>query len=211
MSERTGSREAEAPPPRLSLAAGLCLPVGLGLIMVGLLAGRPDLITFALPILIFVLWGWIGRPLRAGRLTLRADDQQPRPGVIPARLVIEPAPEIDQVLVRVNAPGHRPREVAIDARRFRTEDAESVKVSMETVRTGRRELFWAEWLEAGTAGVTRSDPHLSGPVSITVLAGTATDPAGAAAVPAAGPDRSAQLAAGRRRRRPARRPAVRTG
>jgi uncharacterized protein (DUF58 family) len=162
---------SEAPPPRLSLAAGLSLPIGLGLIMIGLLAGRPDLITFALPILLFVLWGWLGRPLQAGRLTLQADDQQPRPGVIPARLMIEPAPAIDQVLVRVNAPGHRPREVAVDARRFRTDDAEPVRVSMETVRTGRRDLFWAEWLEAGTAGVTRSDAQLSGPVAITVLPG----------------------------------------
>lgn len=173
---RRGAAPAEGAPPRLSLAAGLSLPVGFGLIMIGLLAGRPDVITFALPIVLFVLWGWLGRPRRPGRLTLRADDQQPRPGVIPARLMIEPAPEVDQVLVRVNAPGHRPREAAVDARRFRTGDGDEtlagVRVSMETVRTGRRDLFWVEWLEAGAAGVTRSDPQLSGPVAITVLPGT---------------------------------------
>ncbi len=175
MTDPAAAREVESAPPRLSLAAGLSLPVGLGLIMIGLLAGRPDLVTFALPILLFVLWGWLGGPRRAGRLTLRADDQQPRPGVIPARLVIEPAPAIDQLLIRVNAPGHRSREAALDARRFRTDGtgdgADGVRVSMATVRTGRRELFWVEWLGAGTAGVTRTDAQLSGPVAITVLPG----------------------------------------
>lgn len=166
------AREARRPeatlPPRLSLAAGLSLPVALGLIMLALLAGRPDVVTFALPVVLFVLWGWLNRPATPGRLDLQADDQQPRPGVIPARMIMEPAGEL--IMVRVNAPGHRPREAVLDAGRLDDHDR-GVGISMETVRTGRRDLFWVEWYEAGTAGVTRTEPQQAGPVAITVLPG----------------------------------------
>ncbi|MFC7622978.1 DUF58 domain-containing protein [Microlunatus sp. GCM10028923] len=165
---RERARPEQTLPPRLSLAAGLSLPVAVGLIMFALLAGRPDVVTFALPVVLFVLWGWLGRPAAPGRLDLRADDQQPAPGVIPARMIMEPAGEL--IMVRVNAPGHRPREAVLDATRLEDRD-HGVGISMETVRTGRRDLFWVEWYEAGTAGVTRTEPQQTGPVAITVLPG----------------------------------------
>lgn len=166
----SSANHPEPAAPRLTLAAGLSLPAAIGLIMIGLLAGRPDAIAFALPIVLFVLWGWLGRQRQHGRVSLRAPDQQPQPGVIPAQLVIEPAAGVDLVAVRVNAPGHRSREAVVDARRF-SADGPSVEITMETVRTGRRDLFWVEWIETGTAGVTRTEARLDGPVTITVLPG----------------------------------------
>jgi uncharacterized protein (DUF58 family) len=134
--------------------------------MLGLLVHRTDVTVLGVPLVLTVLWTWLHRPSATVRVQITGADRIGRPGAIGHAVEIQPAPGVATVLVRAGAPGHRPVEALVSCRRPR-----SVRMSIVSVRTGRRDLFWVHYLAAGPDHVVKSEPVVLGPVKVTVLPG----------------------------------------
>lgn len=107
-------RPAKAPawglaPASIGWAAG-----GVVLLVLGLLARRPDLVAIGTPLLLGVAWSASTRPRRLATARLAGDDQPTgSAGIIEARVEIEPAEQPTMIALRVRAPGHRASEALV--------------------------------------------------------------------------------------------------
>jgi uncharacterized protein (DUF58 family) len=107
--------------------------------------------------------GW---PTTAARARLRAADQTATTGQLEAELVVEAAAEVPLLAVRVDAPGHRPREALLRAR------DRVVAVRMRSVRTGSRPLFQLDVRSTDASALLLSPVSSQPPVVMTVLPST---------------------------------------
>jgi uncharacterized protein (DUF58 family) len=142
-----------------SLAAGVLL--GLGLLMVGLLAGRADIAVLGAPALLSTLWGWTSRPQGTGpSVTFEAaDTTDAQPGELRGRVRIDAPDDATPVRLRVTSPGNEDAHVTVLVERTRTLD-----LTMRSARTGPHRLFRVDLLAAGPEGGFESVPdHAQAP------------------------------------------------
>ena len=137
---------------------------GVVLLVLGLLARRPDVVAIGAPLLLGLAWSTSARPKQLPTARLHGDDQPAgSTGTVDAEVVIDPAEQPTTIALRARAPGHRPAEALVVA------DRRSVPVSIRTVRTGRRELFTlahrAVGVDALLSVAAVSDP----PLTMTIL------------------------------------------
>ncbi len=145
---------------------------GAALLVVGGVLGRPDVAVLGAPLVAAAGWGWLRRPRGGGiRPSLRspgdADPGTPaeslRTGEVVAVLDLPAQAGVETVRLRVHAPGHRPAEAVVGARRDRT-----LRLSLDTVRTGRLEVFPVDYAASGPEDAVRSAP-LSLPARVVTL------------------------------------------
>lgn len=150
--------------PWKSAGTAVALAIGAGgLAMLGLVAGRADLIVLAGPLAIGLVWSWVARPTEPGTVTLTLPHRD-QDGRITAEVHIEPASGSASALLRVAAPEHRSADALVSTRRAR-----AVRLSVSGVRTGRRSVFAVAHQEAGSERLVRSESRTVGPVRMTVL------------------------------------------
>ena len=134
------------------------------LLVLGTLAGRPDVAALAVPVLLGVLIAWGYRPSGSAAARVQRPEQSVRAGEVSAYLELTADPRITTARVRVHAPGHRPTEALVAADRTRR-----IRLSIDTVRTGRLSVFPVDYLATGADEVARSDPRTVPPVAVTLL------------------------------------------
>jgi uncharacterized protein (DUF58 family) len=149
---------------RLAPAAIGWLGAGVVLLVLGVIARRPDVVAIGAPLLIGLAWGTSQRPKRVPAVRLKGDDQPTgSTGVVSAELEIAPADWPTALALRVRAPGHRSSEVLVVAER------RTLEVSMRTVRTGRRELFGLSHRAVGADALTSTGAANDPPLRMTIL------------------------------------------
>ena len=151
---------------RISVGAISAAAAGLALLVLGLLLGRPDVAVLGVPLVLGVLWDWLQRPTTTSSVRFGSLQQESQPGLVAHSLALGSAPGVATVLVRARAPGHRPVIALVSAERAR-----EVELSVRTVRTGERDMFAVDYLEAGPGQVVKAEPASVGPVKVTVLPG----------------------------------------
>ncbi len=128
------------------------LLAGGGLVVAGLLLGRPDLAALGVPLVLSVLWGLVRRPDASADPGVDASlsDLRLVPGGrrVEARLSLRALDGVPVTRVRVSAPAHGDVEALVDSRITRHLD-----LSLTTVRTGRVRGFTVEYLGSGPGGV----------------------------------------------------------
>ena len=163
---------ARVPPPVPAAAmvpapAGTAWLVGGVLVaVVGLVAGRPEVAALGLPLLLGLVVARAGWPTSGAHARLRAADQTATGGQLEAELVVEAAAGAPLLGVRVDAPGHRPREALLRAR------DRVVGVAMRSVRTGSRPLFRLDARSTDGSALLLGPVSSQPPVVMTVLPST---------------------------------------
>ncbi|MFD3445082.1 DUF58 domain-containing protein [Microbacteriaceae bacterium 4G12] len=156
---------------------------GAALLVLGGVLGRPDVAVLGAPLVAAAGWGWLRRPRGVGirpRLhapgdragagdSVRAGDSgrpgdSVRTGEVAADLELPAAAGVETVRLRVHAPGHRAAEAIVGARRDR-----SLRLSLDTVRTGRLEVFPVDWAASGPEDAVRSSPRSLSARVVTLL------------------------------------------
>jgi uncharacterized protein (DUF58 family) len=133
------------------------------MLALGLLTGRPDVATLGVPLAGAVFWGWATRSrgaLRADRGPVQRDAEQ---GTVSAVLDLDTPPAADAVLLRLRAPGYRVTEALL------APGPRSLEMSIETVRTGRADVFGIDAIASGAESMTRSEPVSIPAAEITLL------------------------------------------
>ena len=149
---------------RLAPAAIGWLGGGVVLLVLGVVARRPDVVAIATPLLIGLAWGTSRRPQWVPTARLSGDDQPTgSTGTVDAEVEIAPAERPTALALRVRAPGHRPSDVLVVAER------RTLRVSMRTVRTGRRELFGLAHRAVAADALTSTGVATDRPLTMTIL------------------------------------------
>jgi uncharacterized protein (DUF58 family) len=140
-----------------SVAAALLLGLGV-------LAGRADVAVLGVPLAGVVLWGWLRRPAGAATVGIARARAAASHGEVAGQLEIAAPDGADTVWVRVEAPGHTALHALVGAEADR-----AIRVSIESVRTGRYRMFAGGWLGIGANGITRGSPQVIGGTTVTLL------------------------------------------
>ena len=149
---------------RLAPAAIGWLGAGVVLLVLGVVARRPDVVAIAAPLLVGLAWGTSQRPQWVPAVRLTGNDQPTgSTGSVSAEIEIVPAERPTALALRVTAPGHRPGDVLVVAER------RSLEVSMRTVRTGRRELFGLAHRAVAADALTSTGVASDRPLTMTIL------------------------------------------
>ena len=148
----------------VTTVAAFAAVAGMVLAVLGLLIGRPDLVVVGAPLILSMVWGIAIPPRAMPGVSLGI----PRPVVeyseVEAPLSIDPAEGVPATRIRVSAESHRSVEALVDTREPR-----KLRVSLVTVRTGRRKMFRIDFVGISSNTVFRSEPQTVGPVSIILL------------------------------------------
>lgn len=146
---------------------GSALPrlfAGGGLLVLGLLAGRADVASLGVPLVLSVVLGLLRRPATDIEVQLGPPRYGTTEGRITSTLRIVGSGGGVAARLRVATPGFRDREVLVDASGPR-----DVDLSVVTVRTGRQHLFRVDHQCRGAHAVLRAPMDWVGPVSLVVL------------------------------------------
>ena len=143
----------------VAYAVAAALLLGLGVV-----AGRADVAVLGVPLAGAVLWGWLRRP--AGEPAVRIARARPTAphGEVAALLELDAPAGADALWVRVEAPGHTALHALV-----RAEPSRGIRISVDSVRTGRFRMFAGGWLPIGASGVTRGAPQVIGGTAVTLL------------------------------------------
>ena len=142
-----------------AVGGGLVWSIGVGVALVALggLSGRPDVAVLGVAPVLSGLWAlWVrprGEVWVDVRRTSTQDGSGRAPGTLTARLDLAAPPGTEAVRVRVSRPGHTPVDALVDVPLTR-----SLEVTAASVRTGPQDLFRVEHRGVGTG------MHLAGPV-----------------------------------------------
>lgn len=122
---------------RLTVAATTSVAVGLLLVAVGLVFGRPDVACVGAPLVLSAVWNMAVRAPEREYASMGAAIFEPDAGRIAATITIAGVPTSGALLLRVGASGYRDaRALAAVGRSGRT-----IGVSVDTARTGPHEVF----------------------------------------------------------------------
>ena len=148
----------------LTASAVSRLFAGGSLVLVGLLAGRPDVVVLGAPLVLTVIWGLAHRPSGGSAADLGESRYERPRSRVEAVLVLQPAAGVSTIRLRVAAPGHRRHEVLVDGRARR-----ALRLSLVTARTGRQDTFVVDHMDSGVEAVLRAEPCTLGPAALVVL------------------------------------------
>lgn len=137
---------------------------GLLLVLLGLISGRPLVVTLGMPLVIGTAWSWSQRPRGIADVTIDDSRYRSETGQVEGDLRIVPTTGLATTNLRIGSSAHRPVDVLVDSTRGR-----SLRLSVSGTRTGRRSVFTAVYLQAGLDQITRLDPESLGPIDVTVL------------------------------------------
>ncbi len=151
---------------RLTTAVTGWLVAGSVLLLAGLVANRPTVAVLGVPLLLAVAWSCLRGPTTGVGADLRAGEQMAAHGQLVGQIDVSPAAGAELMEFRVRAPGHRPVEALVRARR------RTIGVAMRTVRTGRREIFQLDYRSTSADRLLSTTAIEQSPVVITVLPGT---------------------------------------
>ena len=185
-----------------SRAAVAGVVVGLGLVVVGAFAGRPDVAVLGAAPVVAGFWDWRRRPSSVPSVRVDASSDGPVAGTLRVdAVVVAPGP---MALVGVRRGLQDLVEVLVTV-----DGSRRLPVAVHTVRTGPQEVAIVDVQGIGPGAASVSEA--SAPSSRTTLVLPAPRPLGdlRPAAPAARSDRRARVATTRRGRRPARRAPVR--
>jgi uncharacterized protein (DUF58 family) len=156
-----------------------CLVAGAVLLAMGGLGRRPDIAVLGVPLLAMVAWSWLRRPVAEPAAEIAPCAQVPGSGRLSAEVQVSSGKPTGRAVglvgFRVGAPGHRPVECLVVGR------PATYEVTMRTVRTGRREVFWLEHRAAGRDRLWVIPPADRETLELTVL--PTTHPLSAAPLP----------------------------
>ncbi|PFG43186.1 uncharacterized protein (DUF58 family) [Isoptericola jiangsuensis] len=163
-----GLRQPDEPVWRRTPAGVGALVVGAALLTLGLLAGRADVALLGVPVLLSAAWtgrpgAWTGGTADRATTATLTSAPTAEPGRLGAVLTVDPPPGAELVQVRVAAPGHRPAELVVAARR------RELTLHLSTVRTGPQPTFVADVRGHGPGGATAEDPVRAGAPDSLVL------------------------------------------
>jgi uncharacterized protein (DUF58 family) len=137
---------------------------GVVVLALGVLTGRADVAVLGLPLLLGLAWSRSDRPGPPAAARLTGCDQPVAAGGLVAGVTLEPRPSSAVLSFRVTAPGHRAAEGVVRAEAPRT-----IGVRMDSVRTGRRDLFRLDYRVAGPDGLLTTAARSAPPLTVTVL------------------------------------------
>lgn len=122
---------------RLSAAATTSMAVGLLLVAVGLVFGRPDVACVGAPLALSALWNVAVRAPERDYAAMGAARFEPETGRIGATITVAGVPTSGALLLRVGALSYRDaRGLAVVGR-----DGRTIEMSVDTARTGPHEVF----------------------------------------------------------------------
>jgi uncharacterized protein (DUF58 family) len=133
------------------------------LLTIGVVSGRADVAVLGVPVAGMVLWGWIRRPQAPATARVIRSAGHTRVGEVAAQLELDAPSGVDAAWVRVEAPGHHPLHALV-----RAQPGRSIRVSIESVRTGRFRMFAGGWLGLGANGVLRGNPQVLAGATVTL-------------------------------------------
>lgn len=137
---------------------------GVVLLVLGVVARRPDVVAIGVPLLLGLALGTSRRPRLVPIARLTGDDQPTgSTGTVEAEVEIAPAEQPTVLALRVSAPGHRAAEALVVAEQRR------LAVSIATVRTGRRALFGLSHRSIGSDGLLSTVSTADRPLTMTIL------------------------------------------
>jgi uncharacterized protein (DUF58 family) len=156
---------------RVGLAGASSAAVGLGLVLLGLLAGRADVVLVGAPLTVAVVWGWSGAAGRAADVGRAAVRHRSEGGALTsARLtsaLVIPAQPGGALRVRVSATGYR-GFVGL----LRADRARDVELAVDTARTGRHEVFRVDYLLQSADNYAQTGLRTIDQAGVLVLPGT---------------------------------------
>lgn len=160
----SSSRPPAAGTWRLTSAAAPRLLGGGVLLVLGLLAGRPDVVALGVPLTLAAAWGLLHRPGGVSVVSLSDPHHDARSGRIQADVFLDPSPGASTSRMRISAPDHRDVEVLIDAGQRRT-----LRVAISTRRTGRLDVFGTDHVEANVGAMVQTMPRRIHPAGLLLL------------------------------------------
>ncbi|UFU05551.1 DUF58 domain-containing protein [Ruania halotolerans] len=137
--------------------------VGAVVLVLGLVAGRPDVAVLGAPFVLCFAWGWFSRPTAAPRVSVRRATGPARAGTVGAVLEVGAPRGVESVRVRVSSPGHREAQALLATDRPR-----EVPLRVVTARTGATRLFRVDHVAGAFDGVTLTHPGVAGPIPVVV-------------------------------------------
>ena len=149
---------------QLTTSAVARLFAGAVIVLLGLLAGRSDVVVLGVPLVLAVAWGLAQRPTGVSSADVGEPRLQRARSQVEAVVTLHAPAGSPATRLRVTAPGHREREVLVDGRAART-----LRLSLRTVRTGTQDTFVVDHMDTGGEAVLRSDPGTAAAGTLVVL------------------------------------------
>lgn len=177
MSEPTGASPTsdtgpatvvDGPPWQATGSAISRLVAGGVVLLAGLLAGRPEVVVLGAPLVLPVVWDLLGRRADVTAPELDSPRTIAGRGRIESTLRLRGSDGGGTARLRVAAPGHRDREVVLDASADR-----EVTVAVTTARTGRQRVFRTDVERRSAGAAARVGPSLVASRTVLVLPGAA--------------------------------------
>lgn len=137
---------------------------GLALVLLGLVSGRPLVVSLGMPLVIGVTWSWMMRPKGIAEVAILDSRYVSETGRVEGDLRIVPAPGVATANLRIGSSAHLPAEVMVDTTRPRT-----LRLSAGGTRTGQRSVFSAVYSQSGQDQIVRVGPLSLAPTNVTVL------------------------------------------
>lgn len=164
------SRSAASTRWQLAGPYSACIAGGAVLLALGVLGRRADIVVLGVPLLLMVALTWVRRPVAEPGVAIVPSEQVPGSGRLTAEVRIDPGSAGDSgyaqagsIGFRVGAAGHRPVECLVVNR------PGAYPVTMRTVRTGRRDVFWLEHRAASPDRLWLIPPEARETLGLTVL------------------------------------------
>ncbi len=152
MSVPTAGERPGRPRWRLGDDVLLGLGVGMLLLLVGVLSGRPELALLALPLVLVGARSVLGLGQSAALPTIDVQVADvPTPGLLTATVTLEAPPQARWLRLRFSRAGHEDRDLLLAAR------IAPLRVAARSVRTGPQELVGVDVQGVGVGGLVCGD------------------------------------------------------
>ena len=144
------------------------LLLGTGLLLAGVLLGRPDVAALGVAPLLIAACGWSSRPTGALEVELRAAEELTADRELTAPVRITAPPGARALRLRVSSPGTEPDEAVVA---LPAGAARDLTLATTSVRTGENVLFRVDATGLGPGATTASSRVSVGPATVLVLPG----------------------------------------
>lgn len=139
--------------------------VGLLLLCAGLVAGRPQAVAIAVPLVLSAVWAAANRPTGPVSVTTGAGGTTVRDRELAVALTLTVPEGVDMVRVRAESPGNDPVDALVGV----PGGSRTLDLTTPSVRTGPRELFTVDAVPVAAEGGWFLDPVHREPDHVLVL------------------------------------------
>lgn len=145
---------------RQALVLGM---IGMAALLAGVVLARPDVAVLGLPLVLAFGWGWFTRPTARPQVRVRASTGLAETGTVGGEVLVQSAPGVPTMRMRIATGGYRPAEALVDVRADRV-----LPVSVATARTGVQEFFRLDEVCCAGEATFLTPVTTHGPVPIAV-------------------------------------------